>query len=175
VVPSLRVRVRDLQRHQGSHEDLEAELDLSGLRVGEVEVGTDPVRISVSLESLRGGVRVDGTATTAWIGECRRCLGEATGTSESRIEELFADAPGSLEDFDSEEAQPVEDGFIDLGPSVRDTVALSLPLAPLCRPDCPGPSPEDFPVSVEGATASVEEPDPRWAALAELRFDPGTE
>ena len=59
---------------------------------------------------------------------------------------------------------------IDLGPAVHDAVVLALPLAPLCRPDCPGPDPDNFPVVT--ADEPLEKPvDPRWAALAELDFD----
>ncbi len=64
---------------------------------------------------------------------------------------------------------------VDLERVVRDAVLLSLPLAPLCREDCPGPAPESFPARVaadplddEGAEPS---PDPRWAGLDQLKFD----
>lgn len=171
--PGLRVRVRDLQRHLGSRQESTGELDLAGLRVGAAEVGVDPVRVEVSLESIRGGIRADGVARMSWRGECRRCLGEASGEVAAEISELYADAPGTLEEPDGEEVQLVQEGWIDLGPAVRDAVALSLPLAPLCRSDCPGPSPGEFPVSVEDSSdAPEQEPDPRWAALRELRFDP---
>lgn len=59
--------------------------------------------------------------------------------------------------------------FVDLGPVVHDAVVLALPLAPLCREDCPGPDPAHFPVVT--ADPSAPPPDPRWSALAELRFD----
>jgi uncharacterized protein len=166
------VRVRDLQRHPGSRQEAHGELDLAGLRVGSAEVGGAPVVVTVALESIRGGIRVEGAARMAWQGECRRCLGEASGEVAAEVSELFADAPGTLEEPDGDEVQLVRDGWIDLGPAVRDAVVLSLPLAPLCREDCPGPSPGEFPVAVEGESDSEEsEPDPRWAALKELRFD----
>jgi uncharacterized protein len=173
--PSLRFRVRDLQRHSGSTEEVFGELDLSGARVGVVEVGADPVRVELVLEALRGGVRAEGSAQLTWQGECRRCLGEATGVAEVELSEMFADAVGTLDQPDGEMAELVEDGWIDMGPAVRDAVLLALPLAPLCRPGCQGPSPSDFPVSIEGgagAEGGSEAPDPRWAALGELRFDP---
>jgi len=59
-------------------------------------------------------------------------------------------------------------------------VLLALPLAPLCTEDCRGPAPELFPTRVEGEGEEPEEEegpgpisDPRWAALAELDFEPG--
>jgi uncharacterized protein len=173
--PSLRFRVRDLQRHAGSTEEVSGELDLSGARVGVVEVGPDLVRVELLLESLRGGVRAEGSARSTWRGECRRCLGEAVGVVEAEVSEVFADAVGTLDRPDGETADLVEDGWIEVGPAVRDAVLLSLPLAPLCAPGCPGPSPSEFPVGIEGGAdeePGAEVPDPRWAALAELRFDP---
>jgi uncharacterized protein len=49
-------------------------------------------------------------------------------------------------------------------------VLLALPIAPLCRPDCGGPSPDAYRVSQVG-TADADDPplDPRWAALDQLR------
>ena len=60
--------------------------------------------------------------------------------------------------------------LVELGPAVHDAAVLALPLAPLCREDCPGPDPDAFPVQT--ASDEVEAPaDPRWAALSVLRFD----
>jgi uncharacterized protein len=71
---------------------------------------------------------------------------------------------------------------------VRDAALLVLPLAPLCRDDCLGPAPDEFPALVEDAAevtvyhgeAAPDEDevddgdgarDPRWAALDQLKFD----
>ena len=58
------------------------------------------------------------------------------------------------------------DDYIDLEPLLRDAVVLALPLAPVCREDCPGLCPDC------GARLADVEPghgheqvDPRWAAL----------
>lgn len=76
----------------------------------------------------------------------------------------------------------MEGDSIDLGPVVHDATVLALPLAPLCRPDCAGPDPEQFPVRTpgpddgvaDGEDEAAERPiDPRWAALEQLRFDSG--
>jgi len=166
----LRVRVTDLRRRPGNRDEVHRRVRLGGLRVADAEVSDDPVDVAVTLESLSDGVRVQGTVRYHWTGSCRRCLGEAHGTAEAPVSELFADDPVS------DEILRIDDGWVDLGDTVRDTVLLGLPLAPLCRDDCEGPAPADFPVVVE-AEPGAGEPggtpaDPRWAALAELRFDP---
>ena len=42
------------------------------------------------------------------------------------------------ETTDADELPRVVDEHIDLEQTVRDALVLALPLAPLCRPDCPG-------------------------------------
>jgi len=65
---------------------------------------------------------------------------------------------------------------IDLVPIIRESVVLSLPLAPLCRPDCPGPDPDRYPATTsEQHEAAMRDakagPDPRWDALSQLDLD----
>jgi len=177
----LRFRVTDLRRQLGNREEFTRSVDLDGLRVGDAEVADDPVRVEVALEAIPEGVRVDGSVEFAWSGDCRRCLGPASGTATAGFAELFADAPEVLA-VDDGDVLEIDNGWVDLTESVRDTVLLGLPLAPLCGPDCDGPAPDAFPVTVEGdPTDEVEDAgseglstggDPRWAALSELRFDP---
>ena len=66
----------------------------------------------------------------------------------------------------------VVDDLIDLAPAVRDAVVLALPVAPLCRPDCPGLCAECG-VRLADLTGdhAHDTLDPRWAVLAD-RADP---
>lgn len=164
--PSIRVRVTDLRRVAGSQMDLQRELDLGGLGVGSVEISGETAVLRAVLESVSGGVRVRGTVALGWSGECRRCLGAASGQEVAGLSELYEDHPSS------EDSGRIEDGWIELGPAVRDAALLSLPLAPLCSARCEGPAPADFPVRPESEGGAVEGSDPRWAGLSELRFDP---
>ena len=93
------------------------------------------------------------------------------------VHALFVDDPeGFAGDPEIEsEPLPVDDGWIDLGNTVRDAMLLGLPLAPLCDPDCPGPDPEAHPVGLAGSgpgTQGLDDddrvPDPRWSALSQL-------
>ena len=102
-------------------------------------------------------------------GVCGRCLADFTEALEVDFVELFAYPNSTTEETtDSDEIPRLEGDHLDLEPVVRDAVVLSLPLSPLCRPDCAGLCPEcgerfdDLP-----AGHSHDQLDPRWAALAE--------
>ena len=163
----LRIRLTDLRRHPGERATVAGPVDLDGVSVTSAEVapGTQG-ELHAVLESLSDGVTVSGTVEFSWTGDCRRCLEGTSGTAVADIHEVFKDRP----DDPNGDLRPVDGDVVDLEPAVREAVILSLPLAPLCRDDCPGPAPDQFPVTT--ADPDAEPPaDPRWAALAELDFD----
>jgi len=181
VVEGLRIRVTDLRRHVGDRMDEVRAVTVGPRRVGDAEVAEGPVTVTLGLESLSDGVRVDGSVDFGWTGSCRRCLEPAHGRGHTEFRELFVDDPERYTGSDDEDVHPIHQGWIDLGGVVHDAVLLGLPLAPLCGAGCPGPDPDHFPVSVDGDPSLAEpgdpaegadSPDPRWAALSELRFDP---
>jgi uncharacterized protein len=67
----------------------------------------------------------------------------------------------------------VEDGVLDLRAWARDALALSVPANLLCRPDCAGLCPVCGTNLNEAGPDHGHDraPDPRWAALSQLRFD----
>ena len=109
-----------------------APADLGG-GVAVVPTGSD-LGLVLRLESVVEGVLVSGTASVTVTGECARCLDPVDWDETVPLTELYLHEPGP-----EEEELPVLDGdFLDLEPVVRDAVVLALPLAPLCRADCPG-------------------------------------
>ena len=138
-------------------------LDMIGVPEGSLLV------LDVRLESVTEGVLATGTVTGTATGECGRCLTGFTEDLAVDFVELFA-YPNSVteETTDSDEVPRLEGDHLDLEPVVRDAVVLSLPLTPLCRPDCGGLCPQcgerldDLP-----ADHAHDQLDPRWAALAE--------
>lgn len=167
----LRIGVLELRRRPGTQRDVTLSTPLPDLGITSARVldGAEVV-VDATLEAIEGGVTVTGTVTAPWEGECRRCLEPVTGTVEAALSEVFEPHPTEGETY------PLEGDEVDLEPVVRDAVLLNLPLAPLCREDCPGPAPEAFPTSVEDVDAgdeADEEPprDPRWAALDELHLE----
>lgn len=166
----LRIGVLELRRRPGTQRDVALATPLPGLAITSAQVpeGTE-VAVDATLEAIEGAITVSGTVTAPWQGECRRCLEPVTGTIEATLSEVFEAHPVEGETY------PLEGDEVDLEPVVRDAILLSLPLAPLCRDDCAGPAPDELPVALASDTGDAEaagaDPDPRWAALEQLKFD----
>jgi uncharacterized protein len=129
-----------------------------------------PLSLDGEVTAMAGGVEIVATLGFDWYGECRRCLDDVTGHVDVAVREIAQREPLD------EEIYRIDFDLLDLQPMVEELVLANLPLAPLCREDCPGPAPDRFPASTETELEAVaaEEgppPDPRWAALAELRLD----
>ena len=170
------VNVNDLRRRLGQRQEETVEMVLTRQVVVGSRTVRRPVSGSIVVESIERGVSAMGAVTFDWEGDCRRCLEVVVGVMEIDIAEIFqigAPDDSDIIDFDGEQ--------IDLVPVVRDAVALSLPLAPLCQDDCAGPDPDRYPALTVEGRAEVEAEtagesgdgdgpagDPRWAALAEL-------
>jgi uncharacterized protein len=120
------------------------------------------------LESFDGGVMVTGTIGAPWVGVCRRCTAAVEGRLQIWVKERYCDPPPRGEPED-EEAYPIEDEMIDLGPLVHEAILSELPLAPLCREDCLGLCPHCGVDRNEEPCDCVAPPDLRWASLDVLR------
>lgn len=169
------VNVARLGRRPGAMMSL-AEQRSTPVRIGLDLVAIPPdtaVDLDLRVESVSEGVLVSGVVSGPTTGECARCLQPLTGDVEVELTELFA-YPDSATDAttDDDEIGRVVDDAVDLEQAIVDAVGLTLPLSPLCEPDCPGLCPDCGVVlaSVEGAEPGHhhEKIDPRWAKLAEM-------
>ena len=140
-----------------------------GVELISVPKGSD-LELDLSLTSVSEGVYINGDVRGTLSGECGRCLNEISDPFDVHIAELYAYADSTTEETtDEDEVGRMQGDLLDLEPAVRDAVVLTLPVSPLCRPDCPGLCPEcgvrldDLP-----ADHSHEDVDPRWAALRNL-------
>lgn len=162
------VHVRDLIRRPGEMREHRLEIPVTeqmGEGIVAVRAGST-LDVNVRVESVHEGILVSAEISGDADGECSRCLTDISLPVEVEFQELFAYS--SDEAFDYE----VHDDHVDLEPLVRDTVVLSLPFQPVCRPDCPGLDP----VTGERlADLPEHEPqipvDPRWSALAGLSHE----
>ncbi len=167
----LPVNVADLRKRLGQRQVEPIELVLGPHEVISSRTTTTPVVGEVTIESIERGVSVLGSVTFVWEGDCRRCLELTGGPMRIEIDEIFqVDAPpdSDIIDFDGDQ--------IDLVPLVEDAVVLSLPLAPLCGPDCAGPDPDRYPTLPHDAETRERDADggpadPRWDVLRNLDLE----
>ena len=95
-----------------------------------------------------------------------RCLGDAVVEERLSLREYQATSP----DSDELTTPYLVDDRLDLSAWARDALVLALPDKILCRPDCAGLCPvcgKDL--NREPHSHGHDEPDPRWASLAELK------
>ncbi|MGE5136556.1 MAG: YceD family protein [Gemmatimonadota bacterium] len=159
---------RTLGRSPGSLQTLQLTAPApAGMSVGMVGVpeGAD-LALDIQLAAVSEGVLVTVAATVPLAGECARCLDPLAQTMDLRFQELFHYDQGTGEDPD--DGYSLAGDLLDLEPVLRDAVVLALPLAPLCREDCPGLCAE---CGAQLARVGKEHRheaaiDPRWAQLA---------
>jgi uncharacterized protein len=100
-------------------------------------------------------------------GPCMRCLEDAG--QKLHVDAREIDQPGGGEDLRS---PYLEEGMLDLAAWARDALALALPTQIVCREDCRGLcSICGHNLNEDPDHAHEAEPDPRWAALRELKLD----
>jgi len=131
------------------------------LRGGEVEARLDVSHtVSGYAFRLRFGAALEGP--------CVRCLETADQTVEVDAREI--DQPGGGEELSSPYFD--ETAALDLRSWARDALALALPTQIVCSDDCAGLCA----VCGENLNRAPDheherEPDPRWAALRELKLE----
>ncbi len=131
-----------------------------------IEPAVVPARLDISRMTGQGyALRLRFDASL--VGSCMRCLEPARAPFSVDAREISQ--PGAGDELDS---PYLETQMLDLSAWARDALALMLPRAILCRPDCSGLCPacganlnDDLDHHHEVA------PDSRWAKLSEIRFD----
>ncbi|RZU32752.1 YceD family protein [Blastococcus saxobsidens] len=165
-----KIDLRELGRRAGSMQEVDrtapAPADWRVELLGVPEGAQAHLRLR--LESVMEGVLVTGELEVPVVGSCARCLEPIEDSLRLDVQELYAYSGSTTEATSEEdEVRRVEGDFLDLEPLARDTVVLSLPLAPVCTEDCAGlcvgcgQRLDDLP-----ADHSHEIVDARWADLA---------
>lgn len=149
--------------------DLEVGLDHFELSNERYDVQPSPIPVRLDASRMTGGgwsLRLRLTASLH--GPCMRCLEPASPSFS--VDSYEVDQPGDGPELDS----PYVDGeVVDVAGWTRDSLALTLPANILCTPDCLGLCPE---CGVDLNAAGPEHhhdkgPDPRWAALSQIKFE----
>lgn len=166
------VSIRELRDSRGTRHMVRSSVLTEPLVAGvdsRVPAGAEAVA-DVVLQAFDGGVAVTGTVSTTWEGECRRCLAGVDGRVSAEVRELFRRGGG-----EHEGSYQMGDAHLNLREMVLDSLFASLPVLPLCRPDCRGICPRcGTDRNTQDCGCEDVEVDPRWSALNALRSGPDT-
>ena len=172
----LRYNVADLLRSAPGTSERH-DVAVATLQIVEGVELVDPVTGEVRLTHTGRSILVQGSVETALAEQCSRCLRGAKAIVRAEFEDeafpsvdLGSGAP--LGDDEGPDVLRISDHHeLDLEPVVRDAISLAEPIAPLCRPDCPGLC-ETCGVDLAddpGHEHPVDDIDPRLAALVGIR------
>lgn len=163
----LLVNVAELLRRAGSIREIDRQIDVAEFVFDDTRiVEGSKVDVELTLEALTDGIVVHGKLQADWKFECRRCLRPLTGHTEVEVQELYQ---AVISDPD---AYPITGEQLDLLEMARENVLLAVPLAPLCRTDCPGLCPQcGSDLQSAPCSCSRQVRDERWAALDALKTD----
>lgn len=164
---TLTISVAELLGQPGRYRDISVSRPIGNLRTALARLDDAPVRGTFRAESVVEGILVTGKVHGHISAECARCLSQLGSAVEVEVCELFASPGAAITDDD---VYRVSGREIDLEPMLRDSLALALPLNPLCRRDCKGLCAGcGADLNVAECACSDTAPDPRWAPLEALR------
>lgn len=163
--------LRKLRLRSGDQAREQVEIELEPLVLGgqTYAPAPDPVPAQLTVTRASSGTVLELSFAVTLEGPCFRCLQDAELPLSLELREYQATKP----EGDEEQTEYLDDDRLDLSAWAHDAIALALPDKILCREDCAGLCP------VCGANLNEagpdhrheREPDPRWAALSELRLE----
>lgn len=160
-----------LKQHTGATREYEVDDDLI------VDGATRRVRGHVRMDRTPDGVFVRARIAGEMQDECSRCLQSVAYPIVLEIEEEYiptvdvnTGARITLPEGDEEAYRIGERHILDLREAAQQYWALALPIAPVCREDCPGLCPACGEEIGPDHPCSREQIDARWQKLAHLRL-----
>lgn len=162
MVSDLRVPVHDLIGNPGRQRAFAGDKAVL-LRLGDTVVD-GPMTVSGEVSGLIDAVDAHFTVSAAAHLTCTRCLTEWDETITAEGDQVYGRVP-------DEDGYGIVGGEIDISGPAQDELALSLPIVPVCRPDCKGLCPTcGTDLNTEPCDGHGEDPDSPFAVLKDL-FD----
>jgi uncharacterized protein len=158
----LQVPVHDLIGNPGTQRPFAGEKGVL-LRLGDTVVD-GPMNVSGEVSGLIDAVKAHFTVSAQAHLTCTRCLTAWDQTMTADGDQVYRRTP-------DEDGYGIVDGEIDIFGPPKDELALSLPIVPLCKPDCKGLCPTcGTDLNTEPCDGHGEDPDSPFAVLKDL-FD----
>jgi uncharacterized protein len=170
--PSTIIDLSRLSLAHGEGKRLEVPVDLEPFELGGQTYLPDPPNPTVRLEVSRpsNGFAFRIRFPVHLEGPCMRCLEPAALDLEVEAREI-----DQARTDDPELRSPyVDEDELDIGRWAHDATMLALPTRLLCRPECLGLCPtcgEPLNDADPAAHDHGSAPDPRWAALNDLKLE----
>ena len=161
----MRLDLRPILRTPGASLPFQFQMDLSGMDFYGARPFAHPVRVSGAVRNMAGALSLEGTAETTLELVCDRCLKPFSQDLALPVSTLLAE---ELEDEENDEIVLLEDGAADLDEIFTTALVLSMDAKHLCSEDCKGLCPTCGADLNLGPCQCRKEPDPRFAALAQL-------
>lgn len=118
-----------------------------------------------------GEVVVRGTVRGALDQKCRRCLEPVRTELAEELTMVFVADAEEDEQGGAYPFEPVGE-YLDLSDAVREELVLAMNPFVVCKPECRGLCAKCGQDLNEGSCdCTMDEPDPRWAALRELKSE----
>ncbi len=131
------------------------------------DLEVDFLRGPIQAIRVQDGLLVRGTVESQLGLECVRCLEPFAFPISLDLEETFR-LSGSDPGPDGTYAVD-ENNWLDLAPLLREQAWITIPMKPLCRPDCGGLCPQcGVNLNLESCTCDREKIDSRLALLKDL-------
>jgi len=173
----MRVRVEDIPP-----EGLEVAFSCARLKPGvmgpQVNRVMEPPRAELHLSRQGEMILARGTFQAVLELTCSRCLASVPYRVSGPLEMVFCPPPLPVEGEEMELSQEdmevifFQGEEIDLDQGLLEEVALGLPMAPLCSPECRGLCPGcGRPLAQGSCDCQDKGGDPRWAKLAQLNLE----
>ena len=140
------------------------------------ETGTDRVQGQIRFVRVTDGIWVSGMLDSNAVCTCSRCLKGFSLTLQLDLDEIYLPVVDIITGGALSLPEDTDPSFIiddhhtlDITEVVRQSAIVTLPMKPLCRPDCAGLCPEcGSDRNQVRCTCQSVESDPRWASLSRL-------
>lgn len=172
----MKVRLEDIPE-----DGLEVAFEMRSAKPGDlgdmVEALPEPPRANLSLERKDEFVLARGRVRASLRLTCSRCLEPIDLAVDQDVDLVFEPLPAAGGEEvelqgDQLDVNFYKDDEVDLGEALLEEISFAVPMAPLCRPDCPGLCPScGQPLKDGRCRCKINDSDPRWAKLAQLRRD----
>jgi len=168
-VIALIIDVSDVRKNKGNSERFQG--SFPDFQIDMADQGANFYNLQVNCEATNTGegIYVEGEITGKLDLSCSLCLNRYTVDLKAPFSENFYREGESLPEDLEEPVQIYHGDEIDLSDTIKENLVLSLPMKPLCRPDCRGLCPHcGCDLNIEQCDCKDEQLDPRLAVLGDL-------